>query len=1280
MIGEEDLFSFAARKVNTLVISYGEMARRRFDESNRLVTFDKLAETLSSGEWPCFITKRNETEFQISIPMTDLGGQFDLVVEYNNVNYLYKMMVQYNTKTRYKALPSLPNPDFCLQMMSRFAFIDEKSGQGWPNFDDLSAMREVKERALKLEISPEMSIETQQSIWDLYIEAQSQIIDRLHQPYECIDEPRITSEKRQNGDGVFKYKAEFRLQPTNLNEYDPLRRKLKEDLNVETDFDSEGVAFLTWDNITRALDPVIRKNFPEQYEREQKVGCILSVRPYWKAEKIQESHGHLASFEQHGIVIQANDVKVPVSRLVEEMASIGYIPQNVGMEYTVDGVDNLFHSEHVDRFSITFGNRFVKDKGEKEMLLPEPVDGGTKYRIERGWSEDYQAGFMFLTQALRHIYGEENVHQTVYFKFKPEERIDYVPGFTDEQWMDIRKDIYAFDWEPTYGDADDGKTIYFEFENREELERKFADLSTINKFVIKKSPLDEDFGFKVTTHLTAKKTAQQEFRENLDRLNGADFVYEFVHVNEDTGKSKKEFIPIGKLNSYESSMDKLVFNIPNMFKDDQKQAEIFLKFIQKHPRMESIHANLAGDRAKITWLQEALAKLKTTGSWEPNSHAVNEKIKDFIFDSSKAEPVYRYEQTAVTDTDEFKDFDRTAVLSLNDSQKEAVLKGVAARDLCMLQGPPGTGKTTVIAELIWQHIRQNQNSRLLLTSETNLAVDNALEKLMNGKAANPDMVRYLTLIKPLRFGKAEKFEEEGKRYSIERIEKWIDGNVEVHDDYDYDSEVLSGEGVADPDEIEEGDVRDNVIQRWMDSIADRSSADSRYRDVLKDWQLGLAQPDVLTKEYFRDLYFKHVNVVGSTCSSTGSPAFMTEYLSTFMSLSKEQMQGLKKGLRSLKRSENKDRYVEAIATVLGIEDCSPMEMRNAVSNACSVKFDTVIMDEASKATPPELLLPLCFGKKSIVIGDHRQLPPMLNEKSFREALVDLGSDRAVGLADEIDRNFVETSQFKRMILNKQVSRTIKATFNTQYRMHPRINDVISQFYENDECGGLRCGLDPMKVDSPDLSDPQSRYHGFYKDGFINPSVHTIWVNVDAPESNDGSSKVNATEIAAINKVLDLLNSSDGFAEYMDHWDGLKSETKRKEEKEIGVISFYGKQVRKIRESVRPHARKLGMQIKMNTVDKFQGMERNIVIVSTVRSDKADRGNNRIEVNRESGFAKSPERLNVALSRARRLLIVVGNKDFFSQIRDKEGNYLYRNAINEIERSGRVINFKDLSNE
>lgn len=68
---------------------------------------------------------------------------------------------------------------------------------------------------------------------------------------------------------------------------------------------------------------------------------------------------------------------------------------------------------------------------------------------------------------------------------------------------------------------------------------------------------------------------------------------------------------------------------------------------------------------------------------------------------------------------------------------EAVAKAVSAPDIAIIQGPPGTGKTTVIAEIIWQQILKKPDSKILLTSQTNLAVDNALERLQGRRGIRP---------------------------------------------------------------------------------------------------------------------------------------------------------------------------------------------------------------------------------------------------------------------------------------------------------------------------------------------------------------------------------------------------------------------------------------------------------------------------------------------------------------------------------------------------------------
>ncbi|KAA6341077.1 ATP-dependent RecD-like DNA helicase [termite gut metagenome] len=1272
----EDIFNSDAIE---LIVRFGDHTRENFDKVKNQYSFEHIKNLIDNKECTCYFAKQTDSEHKIVIPLNDLGGQFEIIATWH-ISNTYEIKVNKQKKTKYKNKIELPEKQYSIEQSCfiRFIGIDER----YNDYRALEDLEQLKKRVDNLEIAPKTLIENQRDIWTKYIEAQELLIKKLQEPFLCAGQYQLSEIKNAKGD-IARFKFKVDLVADKNNEYRVFEEELKKNLDVDETFNVDGTTFLTMDEIFRGLDLIIQKRFSETFERERKIGCILKIRPFSLVQKIQSNITQAKiRKEDERRCLRVSDLSGNLSLIAPVLAQYGFKLSDIEVDFHITNVENLYHSPLNQKYSITFGKRFQKKDEEKELLFPEPINENT-FRITKQITPelDLETDKLLFFNSLSRIYGKDNIEISQSYIYKPvnEEVKFFESDFTNEYWTNIKRELYLSDFDVTIRESD--KSLYFEFIDRDDLVEKFEILNGLNKFDTVKSPLDDDFRFKVKTNLIAKKTAKQIFIEKIEKLRGVEFVYN--QAEKDSKRS--DYIFIGKLSANESTINQLVFNIPYFYPDEKKLAKKFLELINKKTEIKAVQANLRGDEAKTKWLREAMDKLKEENqqSNKPNSKPVNPKIRNFIFDSSKAEPAHKFDFTPIEETEEYKTFSKHEILKLNDSQRKSVLRALYSNDLCLLQGPPGTGKTTVIAELIWQHIRQSQTTRLLLTSETNLAVDNALEKLMNTKNATPELARYISLIKPIRFGKAAKFEEEGKKYSIERIQKWID--EEYVKEVEYENEQLGLEGGADDMEEEAASENPNfnAIQQWMIRIADRAdSTNPKYENVLKDWVIELSQPAKETKHYFKNKYFKYVNVIGSTCSSTGSPAFSRDYQSTFNpNYTKEAFKKVNEILFLIDKKPNSWK-ISSLIDELGLEVDNFTKnnfkiLKLALNNYLSIRFDTVIMDEASKATPPDLLLPLCFGKKSIVIGDHRQLPPLLNEKDFKEVLLDLGDAKAKQLAEEIDREFVETSQFKRLILNPKVSHTIKSTFNIQYRMHPHINDVIKQFYLDDECGGLLCGLDKEQVDSPDLKNPQSRYHGFFHDGFINDKTHTIWVNVDAPEIKDGTSRVNETEVEVVKTVLTYLKHSQGFDEYMKFWDGIRDEEKRKQEKEVGIISFYGKQVSKLR-NVRITAKQLDIPLRLNTVDKFQGMERNIIIVSTVRSNKMDKGNNRIENNEDIGFAKAPERLNVALSRARRLLIIVGNKDFFYKFTDKDGNPLYKNAIDEIENNGRIIDYKTLT--
>lgn len=805
----------------------------------------------------------------------------------------------------------------------------------------------------------------------------------------------------------------------------------------------------------------------------------------------------------------------------------------------------------------------------------------------------------------------------------------------------LERQIYALNFDVKLNEKQ--KSLKFEFTNQEELElRCRIILDLLTDYTIITSPLDNHFKFKVKLLPIAQKSKREIFEEKLKDLSRVEF-----YVKRELDKLKKyEKITIGNLLYGKSSYKSLVFNLP--YKRNSRQIEKFKEYIKSKPNIQNVTPNLRGDEVKISWLNDAMTKV-----FDPHegldTTPINKNLRDFVFDSSKAEEIYK----KMDNKECLNDLKRHELLNLNPSQRKAVFSALYSNDLALLQGPPGTGKTTVIAEMIWQMVRNKQNQKILLTSETNLAVDNALEKLSNKRH---------TLVKPIRFGRTSKFEEEGKKYSLERILKWIDKNESVDDSYE--NEDSDDDLIIDTSNDE---ISNNAVQLWMRRIADNSQqSNSKYSEVMKDWAFEMAQPSKDMKLVFKEKYFEHCNVIGSTSSSAGSPNFSADYQRIYNNTGNHDFEI---GDYTLKVKYEIKKYNTTSTIVNGI---------NCLNLIKNIEFDTVITDEASKATPPELLLPMCFGHKNVIIGDHRQLPPMLHDKSFKEMLESLHTDDALDLAQNIDVEFVETSQFERLISNPNVSPTIKSSFNEQYRMHPHINNVIKQFYLDD--GGLEPG-EPLlnNADDSNLDNPFSRYHGFRMNNFINPDIHTIWVNVDDPEEKSGTSRINKTEVNAVELILKMLKKSKGFSNYMKHWNELKDINKRKEEKEVGIISFYGSQVGMLKDVANDPRRNLGIPIRLNTVDKFQGMERNIIIVSTVRSNTIN-DNGTIKMNYNSGFAKSPKRLNVALSRAKRLLIIVGNIDFFSKITNQAGEKIYKNVVDIIQKEGKVIDYKELKKE
>jgi superfamily I DNA and/or RNA helicase len=547
---------------------------------------------------------------------------------------------------------------------------------------------------------------------------------------------------------------------------------------------------------------------------------------------------------------------------------------------------------------------------------------------------------------------------------------------------------------------------------------------------------------------------------------------------------------------------------------------------------------------------------------------------------------------------------------LDESQQKAVCKALATEDIFLIQGPPGTGKTSVITEIILQILNQYPNDKILISSQSNVAVDNVLVRL----SRIPEKE-----IKCIRIGREEKIEEDARQFEVEKaIIKWQDSisakSLAYWQNYqEQNYQLLSGiKKIAQLEDVKNKNQELKILaDKLTKIIAGFNSELIIYKDNLASIDFSDIAIELISEKL--ELEQKILKLVEQYTVNFGveypeqkqlSNWIEEEYkvLHSILGDNQENYQNFinlqtlnKEWNERLKRKQQNlfSLFINEIdvvgATCLGV---ARFKDRN---------FDWVIIDEAGRSTAPETFVPMSKGKKIILVGDHQQLPPIIDQELQERALTE----------QEIQKRVLETSLFE--YLYEKLPQNNKITLNNQYRMHPNIGNLVSAlFYDNQVAS--------------DLVNVQEKQHHLT---IFDKSVY--WISTSdvseqiSKERENGKSRSNPYEAKVIKGVL---------------WKIQEDCELNNLQKEVGVISAYRSQISILESAITPNDQELwkNLHIIIHTVDAFQGGECDIIIYDLVRSNPK----------KKLGFTSDDRRLNVALSRAKQLLIIVGDDNMAYQ--------------------------------
>ncbi|WP_139548852.1 DEAD/DEAH box helicase [Helicobacter pylori] len=588
-----------------------------------------------------------------------------------------------------------------------------------------------------------------------------------------------------------------------------------------------------------------------------------------------------------------------------------------------------------------------------------------------------------------------------------------------------------------------------------------------------------------------------------------------------------------------------------------------------------------------------------------------------------------------------------------ENQEKAIEIALNTPDIAIIQGPPRTGKTTVInaiCERLFEEYPKDKNikGQILLCAQGHDATNNARERIKVGG------------LPTFKFGAKQNAEEEQYKQDerlnerlrefaeilIESVRKKLQSlgdyeNIEKILDLEealrryYSSPISELEFLK---EIEknaiffDSSMRERLSQLKAGQQKQEMSANLSIIHALHATQEGFEDDGVMRNYDLLESQFKE-NLTKEDRELLKSPKPNLEKLQELkirlleknapkrkyeIPKPNEEVVSLANDLLEILSSQSpNDKRIRVLLEYLSVLERTPWDLESllrdynfvfssttgqhnqALERKETPYFDSVIVDEAAKANPLELLMVMALAKERIIlVGDDRQLPHYLDDEIGKKL-----EDESQDVQDEIEKA-LKDSMFKKLKERAQKLKELDGkehfiTLNMQYRMHPLLGRLVSDVF--------------YKPYNESFESPLEGEH-FKHNLRILDNNPLAWIDVKNPKEkrNADGSYYRESEITAIKECLDLF---------------MKDEP----DFTFGVITFFKEQKRLLEQALKGYA-----NLEIGTVDSFQGKEFDVVFLSSVRTRHTE----------GFGFLKDSPRLCVALSRQKRALIVAGDREKF----------------------------------